>query len=387
MDVSFILVLFFWANCSLLGFAFGGYHFLMLLLAAAQRPLPTGDQAVPELSPVSCILVVADEATRIEERVTNLLQSDFPPEKMEVIVVTDGDRDGTAAKVRTMAGSDARIKLVESTERKGKANGLNLGVTAARNEILVFADARQRFGRETIGLLTGAFQNPKTGAVSGRLLVAGGGSAIGQGVGAYWTMEVKLRTSEALIDSCIGCTGAVYAVRRELYRPIPTDTLLDDVVIPMLVAQAGYRVLYEPAALAYDPQVLDPIREKVRKRRTMAGNFQMLFRYPEWLLPWKNRLCWQLLAHKYLRLAGPVLLLLILLTSIGLVSSPFYRVMLGLQALFYLLALIGLLAPQLKVKIFALPAGFMFLNWMVVRGFLYYLKAPKSGTWELVKAK
>ncbi len=385
MDESSILMLCFWASCGLLGFAYGGYHVLMFVVArvASKRE----GQIASEPSSVSCILVVADEVARIEDRLSNLLQNGGPTNELEVVVVTDGDRDGTTEKIKTLAQSDARIKVVQVPERLGKANGLNLGVAAARNEILVFADARQKFAADTIALLTRAFADAKTGAVSGRLAVAGDASAVGQGVGTYWSMEVKLRTAEADLDSCIGCTGAVYAVRRALYQPIPVDTLLDDVVIPMQIAVSGYRVRYEPAALAHDPQELDPAREKIRKRRTLAGNFQMLCRYPGWLLPWRNRLWFQLIAHKYLRLAGPVLLVTILLTNAGLLTLPFYQAVFGLQIVFYLLALTGLLVPQLKAKLFALPAAFAFLNWMIVRGFLHYVSAPQGGAWETVKKK
>ncbi|MCD6049690.1 MAG: pgaC 3 [Verrucomicrobia bacterium] len=385
MDESSILMLCFWASSGLLGFAYGGYHVLMLVMARAGSK--RGGEMVPEPFSVSCVLVVADEVTRIEDRLSNLLQNGGPMKELEVVVVTDGDRDGTTAKIKALAQSDARIKVVQVPERLGKANGLNLGVAAARNEILVFADARQMFAADTIALLVRAFADAKTGAVSGRLAVAGDASAVGQGVGAYWTMEVKLRTAEAELDSCIGCTGAVYAVRRALYQPIPVDTLLDDVVIPMQIAVNGYRVRYEPAALAHDPQELDPAREKIRKRRTLAGNFQMLFRYPGWLLPWRNRLWLQLIAHKYLRLAGPVLLVTILLTNAGLLKLPFYQAVFGLQIVFYLLALTGLLVPQLKAKLFALPAAFVFLNWMIVRGFLHYVSAPQRGAWEMVNKK
>lgn len=334
---------------------------------------------------VTVVLVVANEGKRLEARIENLLAGQRMADLLEIVVVSDGSTDDTATFARKMAQADSRIKLVEILERQGKANGLNQGVAAAQGDVIVFADARQSFAPDTIPLLVKALADPRVGAVSGRLVIGGGDSAAGQGMGSYWSMETRLRASEAKVDSCIGCTGAVYAIRRELYRPIPADTLLDDVVVPMMIALQGYRVLYEPAALAYDPQNLDPAKEQVRKRRTLAGNFQMLFRYPSWLLPWRNRLWFQLVAHKYLRLAGPLLLLLVLTSSAALQESPFYAVCFWAQIVLYLLAMFGLAMPGLKWKVFSLPAGFLFLNWMTVRGLLHYLSGPGTGAWEMVK--
>ena len=162
----------------------------------------------------------------------------------------------------------------------------------------------------------------------------------------------------------------------------PTDTLLDDVVIPMQIAARGARVIHDSSALAFDPQTLEPASETRRKQRTIAGNFQMLFRHPAWLLPWRNRLWWQLIAHKYLRLAGPLLLLTTVLTSAALSGShPFYRAALLLQAVFYLLAALGMTLP-LRLKILTLPAGFVFLNAAVVSAFWNYLTNPDPARWQ-----
>ncbi len=384
MPEGLLMKIGFWGALWLMGFTFGGYHVLMLWLARRQKNL-TPNPPSQNLPTVSFVLVVADESNRIAARVQNLMAAEYPAEKMEVIVVTDGSSDGTPAKVKALMAADSRIRCLELGTRMGKANGLNQGVAAASGEIIVFADARQRFAPDTVKRLVQVLADERTGAVSGRLVVDGAASAVGQGVGSYWSMEVRLRTAESQFDSCIGCTGAVYAVRRKLFQPIPADTWLDDVVIPMQIALQGQRVQYDPEALAYDPQDLDHDREKVRKKRTLGGNFQMLFRYPGWLLPWVNRLWFQLIAHKYLRLAGPFLVLFIWGSNAMLRQEAFYGFCFWLQNSFYLCALIGLLQPKLKFKLFALPAAFVFLNWMVLLGLRHYLTAPKTGAWETVK--
>jgi cellulose synthase/poly-beta-1,6-N-acetylglucosamine synthase-like glycosyltransferase len=378
----------FWISFVSLVFAFGGYHFLMGSLVRKQKNRDMPGLSETALWPgVSFLLVAADEESRVESRIANLLQSDYPTDKLELLIVTDGSGDGTVEIVRRLMTSDSRIRLVELAQRQGKANGLNHGIAAARNEIVALVDARQRFDGDTLKLLVRHFFDDCTGAVSGRLVVDGNDSAVGQGISAYWSMEVRLRAAESELDSCIGCTGAVYAIRRDLYRPIPADTLLDDVVIPMQIALLGYRVRYEPCAVAHDPQEIDSEREQIRKRRTLSGNFQMLFRYPGWLLPWRNRLWWQLIAHKYLRLAGPVSLFLVFATSAALLDRTFYMACFLGQICFYTLACVGFLAPRLAGRLTALPAAFVFLNWMTVRGFLHYCIGPRTGAWETVKAK
>jgi len=376
----------FWLAALTLCFTFAGYHlFIACWRRVAARPV--SDLNGPSVDDVTVVLVVANEARRLPDRIENLLASDITSTRLDILVVSDGSTDETTELVRDLAKSEARVRLVELKERAGKSNGLNQGVAAAKSDIIVFADARQRFESDTIRRLVSAFADPQVGAVSGRLLIEQGHSAASQGIGSYWSLETRLRTGEAEIDSCIGCTGAVYAIRRELFRPIPADTLLDDVVIPMLIVEQGYRVLYDPLALAYDPQNLDTAKEKIRKRRTLAGNFQMLFRYPGWLLPWRNRLCFQLVAHKYLRLAGPFFLLVVLGTSAVLREEPFYGVCFWGQVLLYIMAILGLVLPQLKWKLFSLPAAFLFLNWMSICGLFHYLSGSGTGAWEMVKRK
>src|SRR5207244_6805366 len=139
-------------------------------------------------------------------------------------------------------------------------------------------------------------------------------------------------------------------------------TVIDDVVIPMLVALQNRRVLFDSSALAFDPQPLEPAAERIRKQRTLAGNFQMLFRHPRWLLPWRNRLWWQLISHKYSRLAAPLFLVLVFSASLALDGNPLYRLLFFGQSLFYFFALAGCLPLLKKFPLFSAPAGFVFLN-------------------------
>jgi cellulose synthase/poly-beta-1,6-N-acetylglucosamine synthase-like glycosyltransferase len=375
----------FWTSLAGLFYTFAGYPLLMFILAPRKSAAgePVGAEA-----PFTVTVVIAahNEESRILPRVENLLASDYPADRLEIIVVSDGSTDQTSLKIRSL--DNPRVRVIDQPQRSGKAHALNLAVAAAGGQRVVFADARQRFDRAAIAALAAHFRRPETGAVSGELLIDPAGSAAGGGIDAYWRLEKLLRFSEARRDSTIGCTGAIYAIRRELYRPIPDDTILDDVVIPMQIAVQGRRVAFEPGARAYDPQALEPAREAVRKRRTLAGNYQMLFRYPAWLLPWRDRLWWQLLSHKYLRLAAPFLLLLQLASNTFLLrTSALYAGWWGLQVIFYGLAACGLALRQSKARIVSLPAGFVFLNWMALAGLWHYLTRKNRFAWELNRAE
>lgn len=377
MDTSLKCV--FWIGAVLLFHTFIGYplliNFLGKRLGWARCAAPNPGHPPPK---VSVVLVVRNEAHRLRDRVLNLLSSHHPADSLEIIVVSDGSDDQPSARLEGLP-----VQLIESPRHRGKPACLNDGVAAAAGELIVFADARQSFQPETIPALVSAFSDPLVGAVSGELIIRDSDNGLATGVNAYWRMEKAIRLGESGVDSSIGCTGAVYAIRKEAFEPLPHDTILDDVVCPMRIALKGLRVRFEPDAPAFDPQPLDPDTEKRRKRRTLAGNFQMLFRHPSWLLPWKNRLFLQLLSHKYLRLAAPLLLLLTLVSSILLAwrGSTFFTVASAAQVAFYLLAAIGMAAPGARSRLLSLPAAFTFLNLMTILGFIDFLRKRHQIGW------
>ncbi len=400
------MTLIFWLSLTALAFTYVGYPlwlFVILKLlpkrsVAVQHDDTDGDadrigdhigelaedgNAGNSAAKVSVVLVARDEEQRIGDRLTNLLASKDVAE-MEIVLVCDGCSDATAQRAQAAAG--AKLHLVEFHESRGKAHGINAGVAAATGEIVVFADARQRFDDSAVAKLVAAFDDCRVAAVSGSLEIEASQAGTGAGVDLYWKLEKFIRQSEARIDSCIGCTGAIYAIRRKLFEPMPDDTILDDVVVPMRLAVAGGQVKFLADALAYDPQKLAPDTERRRKTRTLAGNFQMLVRYPGWLLPWRNRLWWQLIAHKYLRLAGPVLLVVCLVSNLMLISwHPLFILTMVGQLAFYLFAVIGLLVPSSGWRLLTVTSGFVFLQWLCVRGFFEWLRRSMSradGTWK-----
>jgi cellulose synthase/poly-beta-1,6-N-acetylglucosamine synthase-like glycosyltransferase len=350
-----------------------GYACAMWLLA---RWFPRGhDTTLPLPDAITVVLCVHNGAKEIEQRLRNLAACHWEGGR-EILVFCDGCEDDTAA--RADGAGIAGVRVLASTEQRGKWAALNDAIKSASHPIVVFADLRQTYDPDALKKLAEAFRDPAVGAVSGLLEIAASGSGGGRGVDLYWRIERKLREWEARFDSVIGCTGAIYAIRRELFTELTPGTILDDVVIPMQIALQGRRIAYEPRAVAFDPQDLDPVREKGRKLRTLVGNFQMLEQHPRWLLPWRNRLWWQLLSHKVARLTVPWLLGTIAILTVATTKSPFIWSLLGLQALCYTLGILGWVCPGLRTRWVTVPAGFLLLQWSCALALPAYLRVRRD---------
>ncbi len=350
-----------------------GYFGLMWFLAR-KAPQPSRQNA-PMPDAVSLILCLHNGAEKIQQRLQNLAACHWHGQR-EIIVFCDGCTDHSAqlATESPVAG----VRVLAHPEQRGKWAALNDAIKAAAHPIIIFADLRQTFDEQALQRLAAAFQDDQTGAVSGLLEIATSDTGSGRGVDLYWRMERKLREWEARYDSVIGCTGAIYAIRKELFTELPPGTILDDVVVPMQIAHKGYRIRYEPAAIAYDPQTLEPEKEKVRKLRTLVGNYQMMELFPEWAIPGKGRLWWQLISHKYARLTVPWLLLLTALVSLLTAKTPLIWLLIIAQTLCYSLGLLGCWLPHLRSRLITIPAGFLLLQWSCTQALFGYIRSRRD---------
>jgi cellulose synthase/poly-beta-1,6-N-acetylglucosamine synthase-like glycosyltransferase len=235
-------------------------------------------------------------------------------------------------------------------------------VKLATGDILVFLDARQTIDANAVSELVACFADPEVGAASGELLLEtapGLGSA--NALGIYWKIEKVVRKLESSSGSVVGVTGAIYAIRREYFSPIPRGTILDDVFVPMNVARTGKRVVFQPSAIARDQLFSEKGKEFSRKVRTLTGNYQLLKLAP-WLLSPANPLLFRFVSHKLLRLLVPLLLILMLAAS-AMSREPFYRAIFWLQILFYVLAVFGAFSPSSRrFKPIAIANTFVMLN-------------------------
>jgi cellulose synthase/poly-beta-1,6-N-acetylglucosamine synthase-like glycosyltransferase len=344
----------FWVCAALVVYTYLGYPFL-LILAAKLRPRPVRRGSSGPRT-VSIILVVHNEAAIIERRLdelTVLLESSGLDG--EILVVSDGSTDDTAELARRHAGR--RVRVLELADNQGKAAALSQGCAAARHDIIVFADARQTWAPDALPLLVDNFADPEVGAVSGDLVLQADGLL--DGVGLYWQLEKWLRRKESQVGSLVGVSGSIAAVRRELFRPIPPWTMLDDVYWPMQVALQHRRVVHDARAHAYDRLPLRTRDEFRRKVRTLSGNLQLTALLPALLLPWRNPLWVQFVSHKLLRLVVPWALLALLPLSWWL-PDRVYQVLFWGQLGAYGLALAGL--AGLRWRPAAAAAAFVVLN-------------------------
>ena len=334
----------FWVSALAVAYVYAGYPALLAIWARfAGRPVRRGPSVERRTWPgVSVILAVHNEGARLPGRLANLLNQSYPG-PLEIVVVSDGSTDGTAV---VAARFERDVRFIE-VPRGGKPQALNAGVGAASGSILVFADARQRFSRDAILHLVSNFDDPEVGGVTGELILdcehdEPAESTIAEGVGLYWKYEKWLRRHESLIRSTLGATGAIYALRRELWRPLPAATLLDDVLAPMRAVLKGSRIVFDERARAFDRTSPDGSAEARRKIRTLAGNYQILALEPRLLIPLANPVWLQYLSHKVGRLLVPWALVCALVASAALASETwFYTVVLGLQLAFYGLAAVG----------------------------------------------
>lgn len=328
----------FWACVALIAYP----YFLYPLLLAALSRLFGRDVKRGPCGPrtVSIVMCVHNEQANVERRLLELIDLLDATECVgEIIVVSDGSTDDTAAVVRLH--SKRYVRLLELTVQVGKADALSRGVAMARHEIVVFADVRQRWAPDALERLLENFADEQVGAVSGDLVIEPTPGVLA-GVGLYWRFEKWLRMQESRLWAQVGVTGAISAVRHELFRPIPPGTLLDDVYWPLGVAMQGKRVVHDHRAVAYDRLPAKTGDEMHRKVRTLAGNFQLLTRLPSALVPWRNPVWLQWLSHKLARLIVPWAMIGLLVANLFLIGSPFYRGAFVAQLLCYGLGLAGL---------------------------------------------
>jgi cellulose synthase/poly-beta-1,6-N-acetylglucosamine synthase-like glycosyltransferase len=333
----------FWISAFVIAYVYVGYP---LLLAAWSRlaavPTRRDDDARRAWPAVSIVVAARNEAGRLPARIANLLSLPYEGRR-EIIVVSDGSTDATAAALAPFGDA---VRLIE-VPAGGKPLALNAGVAAATGDVLVFADARQMFAPATLAALVRNFDDPLVGGVTGELVLDceqadASASTIAEGVGLYWTYEKWLRRRESAVWSTLGATGAIYALRRDLWTPLPAETLLDDVLAPMRVVLGGRRIVFEEEAQAFDRASSDAAAEARRKKRTLAGNYQILAQEPRLLVPIANPVWLQYVSHKVGRLLVPWALVGALVASAALgTTSWFYAAALVAQLAFYGLAAVG----------------------------------------------
>lgn len=381
-----LLVYLFWVSFLLIVYVYFGYP-LLLFFQSKLFPQPIAKTDSKQKLSVSVVIAVKNESNNIKRRIQNILDQDYPSDKLEIVIVSDGSDDDTYSIVQQVVNADnknSRSTIINHQyfPSHGKPTALNRGVTLASGEIIVFADARQYFEDGAIHELVNNFSDLSVGVVSGELIfLKDGKSTIQSQMGAYWKYEKKIRNMESKTGSVVGATGAIYAIRRDLYQPLPSSTLLDDVMTPLNIALEGYRIVFDSSAVAYDVVSKDTKQEWYRKVRTLTGNWQLLSLKPSLINVFQNPLWFRFLSHKLGRVVVPFFLVILFLTSVQ-QGGTFYTFATAAQIVFYFLAALGHCVPIMrKNSLVQLCYFFCVLNCAALKGFVIWVTGGCENVW------
>ncbi len=374
----------FWFGLATVFYTYLGYGLIITLLAAFTRRNKPETKTESFEPGISFIVAAWNEAAWIRKKAENSLALDYPPERIEFIFVTDGSDDGTPELLEPYD----RIKVMHQQERKGKIAAMERAAEKAAHPILIFSDANTTLNNQALRNIVKHYANPEVGAVAGekRIRMEDEEAASGAGEGLYWKYESYLKKCDYRFYSVVGAAGELFSVRRDLYEPIEPDTLLDDFVISMRVAEKGFRVAYAPDAWAEERPSADVRAEMSRKVRIAAGGIQSVLRLRSLLNPFTNLRLWFLyISHRVLRWTlAPLFLPLIFVTNILLYSdSVIYLIAIILQLMFYTMALLGYILERRKVrvKLLFVPFYFTFMQVCMYLGWWRFSRGKQSVMW------
>jgi cellulose synthase/poly-beta-1,6-N-acetylglucosamine synthase-like glycosyltransferase len=365
----------FFVSAGVIIYSYAIYPLLLALLPARRFEGPGEPTEWPS---VSVLISVYNEEKHITERIENLLALDYPADKLEIIIGSDGSTDRTNDLVGEFA--DPRVKLHAFKGRGGKPSVLNRLIPQARGALLVFSDANAMFASDALRKLVRHFSDPRIGGVCGRLVLHGDNSETDEG--PYWKLETYLKTHESALDSCLGANGAIYAIRKSCWPGIPDNTFVDDFVIGMRVRERGVRVIYDTEAVATEELPQSVGHEMTRRIRIGAGDFQALFLCWRSLLPWRGLYVWSFWSHKVLRWVAPFFMITALVANVMLLPSLVFAVLLALQLTFYLLAIIGSMMRRRKFILFSAPHYFVVINLSLLLGFFRFVTGTQQAAWK-----
>ena len=376
-----ICLVVFWVSLVGIAYTYVGYAIIIALLARwRSRPVTKSD-----ITPTVTILVAAyNEEDCIGTKIENSLALDYPADKLEVVVVTDGSTDRTNEFVASYA--ERNVRLLHEPGRLGKPAALIRAFPLTDGEIVVFSDANSYFPEGSLRKLVRNFADPEVGGVGGakRMLREGEGIT-GRGESLYWRYESYLKACDSAVTSVIGVPGEIWAARRSAYVASDPDSYIEDFVASLRMVEAGWRVVFEPDALAFEEASPSLRAEWTRRTRMAAGGWQSFFQLPGMLRHENGLLTFQYISHRMLRwMVTPSLCLLLFLANLGLIWSPVYASMLGVQLAFYALAGLGwfLAWRGRRAGWVAAPFYVCMLNAAALAGGWRFLRGRQSVVWD-----
>ncbi|TWR31468.1 glycosyltransferase family 2 protein [Mucilaginibacter pallidiroseus] len=385
------MIVAFWISLFIAFYTYAGYGILLYFIIKIKRAV----KGKPALPPIiddqlpTCTLVVAayNEEAYMHQKIANCLQLDYPQGKLDFIFVTDGSTDGTPSVI----AQHPEIKLLHKPERAGKIAAVHRAMENVDTEVVVFTDANTFLNKEAITRICRHYADKTVGAVAGekRVQVDENADASAAGEGFYWKYESTLKKWDSELYSVVGAAGELFSVRRNLYQDVPANTVLDDFMISMLIADKGYRIIYEPDAYALETASENVTEELKRKIRIAAGGIQSIIWLKSLLLPFKYPiLSFQYISHRVLRwTVTPFFMILAFVLNILIIAQSFswlYMLLLVGQVMFYASAFLGLILEkrQLRVKVLFIPYYFCVMNYAVLAGIIRYFTKKQSAVWE-----
>ncbi len=378
-------VILFWLSLLLLGWTFFFYPATMLFLSRI-RPKPWQQEVYR--GKVSMIVAAHNEEEIIREKVENCLRVDFGEADHEIIVVSDGSTDATNDILAEFDGTDTpgrRLKICTYQPRAGKANALNVGVRESAGDILLFSDANVILDDDAPARLLMPFADPQVGAVCGRVLVRGRGEDEIAGESLYMKIEGMIQRAEAGFGNMVGIDGALFALRRQLFRPLAKNLILDDFALAMEAVLAGQRIVYADQARAVEEVEASTANEFRRKSRIIAGGYQ----YLAWLVKERKKMApaplFSFVSRKVLRWLAPLFMIGAFAANVFLARVFPYSFLLAGQVIFYSLAVAGYLIPNLRTSyLFYLPYYFCSINMASLVGLLRFFAKRQDILWDKV---
>ncbi len=375
-----ITAILFWTAVGTLLYTYIGYPLLLVLLAAIRRKQEPREAYCP---PLSVLIAARNEQSSIGRKLEETLALEYPPDRMEIVVVSDGSTDRTDEIVR--AWRDPRVRLIRVDEHLGKTFAQNVGVKECRGEVIVFSDATARYDRMALRYLGAWYQDPSVGAVSGRYQYVDPTrqSPTGAGSIAGWNYENLIKTFQSRIATLTGCSGCIYSVRKSTYQPL-TPNLCSDLVEPLCIVRAGLRVVFEPRAVAFEETTKSSRQEFKMRVRVATRGMRGIASVPELLNFGRHGwVAFQLLSHKILRWLVPVWLCVLLVTSACLSMFPFYAWIFCLQLCFYGFVCLSTKWPLYRRwRLLGLPVFFVTVNAAMLVGLWEWLRGQSYVVWE-----
>ncbi len=389
------MIILFWICLFIIFYTFLGYGILLYLIIRIKRLFskPFKFNQIATFPSVALIIAAYNEESIIKEKIEDCLALDYPKEKLRIIFITDGSSD----KTPKIIAENNVVELLHIDERNGKMAAIKRVIPLIKEDIIVFTDANTFLNPQAIKELVKHYQNPKVGAVAGekRILVNASADASAAGEGFYWKYESALKKWDYELYSNVGAAGELFSIRTNLYQPVESDTIIDDHMIAMRIAEKGYLIAYEPNAYALETASANSKEELKRKIRIAAGGIQSIMRLKKSANPFYNPiLTFQYISHRVLRWAiTPWLMLLVFILNLIICyqnpQSNLYQIILLGQIIFYIASILGYIleSKKIKIKAFFIPFYFSMMNYAAMAGAIRYFKGEQSAAWEKSKRK